>query len=41
MSQLKDIPLFKKKHAKEAVTPHRLTVGILIRDFCDYRELGK
>lgn len=39
MAQVKDLPLFKKELAKETVTPHRLTVAILIRDFCDYREL--
>lgn len=41
MEQVKEAPYFKKKNAKETVTPHRLTVAILIRDFCDYRELGQ
>lgn len=40
MAQVKDTPVIKKKCTKEAVTPHRLTVAVLIRDFCDYREIG-
>lgn len=39
MTQVNNVSLFKKDSAKEIVTPHRLAVAILIRDFCDYREL--
>lgn len=39
-TNIKDIPTFKKKAVREIVTPHKLAVAVLIRDFCTFREGG-
>lgn len=40
MANTKDSHLSSKKRHKENITPHRITVAVLIYEFCNLRDAG-
>lgn len=41
MASAKEMTSSSKKPGTEMITPHKLTVTILIRNYCRFRENGK